>query len=52
MSDNIYHDRLVYRMEQRAKRENELRQLERAAAATKQFETIRMMHVLKNCGKL
>jgi len=52
MSDNIHFERLKYCIEQKAKKDNELRQLERAAQANQQFETIRMMHMLKNCGRL
>lgn len=52
MSENPYHDKLLYCIEQKAKKDNELRQLERAASANQQFETIRMMHMLKSSGKL
>jgi hypothetical protein len=51
MSENIYFERLKYSIEQKAKRDNQLRQLERVANAQGQFERIRMMEMVKNGGK-
>jgi len=49
--ENIYFERLRYCIEQKARKDNQLRQLERAANAQRQFERVRMMEMVKKVGK-